>query len=241
MYCHSFCISILLQYCNILSLFLPLFLQLPLLYCPAAALPLLNRSSSKSLFALYFSNQAVAAQPRAGQCVQGSQWQARRHGRVRWYPRWPARRPPQPLSRLPLQPELMLWLRRCRQGGLWSCPRSWIDVLLPHHVLGICQKPMSAIQKQHFMFAWSTFERNVNKWLGLESRPNCQSCWTQVTQRPSLDRQRYDSMNRASGLAGWNLEITAEMESRNHWGKSKFKLVTAGICDNIFKYHWRLI
>ena len=40
------------------------------------ALPLLNRSHSKSLFALCFSNQAVVALPLAGPCVRGSQWQA---------------------------------------------------------------------------------------------------------------------------------------------------------------------
>jgi hypothetical protein len=40
----------------------------------SSALPLLNRSSSKSLFALYFSYQVAAPPPRAEPCVRGSPW-----------------------------------------------------------------------------------------------------------------------------------------------------------------------
>ena len=96
------------QYATILS---PSILLSPVLFCtlrhwtashgtrPAA---LLNRSRPKSLFALYFSNQAVAAPPPAGPCVRGSPSREVIPTPVRPPPP-PPHSPPPPCSPLPKQ------------------------------------------------------------------------------------------------------------------------------------------
>ncbi len=110
-----------------------------------AAPNLLNRSSSKSLLALYFSNQAAAPPPWAGPCVRGSPWQPVSARRVRWYLGLHAR-----LRCCRARSSNQSWCRGC-------CVRVVVkevyEVIHVHQLMyssstmsGICQKPMSAIR-----------------------------------------------------------------------------------------------
>jgi hypothetical protein len=122
-----------------------------------AAPNLLNHSSFKSLFALSFQIRQLLPAPGwavlVGQPVAAS-GQAFQIRQLLPAPGWavlvgqPVAASGQVLQRLQQQPDLMQrQLHQSRyQGGQRSCPYSSIDILHQHHVLGICQKPMSAIR-----------------------------------------------------------------------------------------------